>query len=182
VITRELEVLARELEQERASAQSGRRFPRYYVKEMRTALDHPLVAMEMEETFEQGRRLGVRFHQPFWDAELVSFLYRTPPELLNRHGRSKALVRDTVARRFPTLGFERQRKLSATAFARSLLLDEQRLVWEILGPTTALEEGGIVDGSSMRKHLRRVFERPEAPGHVAVWDLVTLESWLRAHR
>jgi hypothetical protein len=159
-----------------------RRFPRFYLEQVRSPLDHVLVAMEMEETFEQGRRLGVRFHQPFWDAELVSFLYRTPPELLNRHGRSKALVRDAVARRFPTLGFERQRKLTAVAFARSLLLDEQRLVWEILGPTTALEERGIVDGSSMRKHLRNVFEGSESAGHGAVWDLVTLESWLRAHR
>ena len=43
-------------------------------------LDHPLVAMELEETFEQSRRLDMRILPPYWDAELVRFLYRTPPD------------------------------------------------------------------------------------------------------
>jgi asparagine synthetase B (glutamine-hydrolysing) len=182
VIARELDAWAQESEQERAAAQADRGFPRFYAKEMRTALDHPLVAMEMEETFDQGRRLDMRIHQPFWDAELVHFLCRTPPELLNRHGRSKALVRNTVARRFPTLGFQGQRKLMATAFARDLLLGEQRRVSELLGAGTALEDAGVVHGSSMRALLRTVFENSEAPNYGAIWDLVTLECWLRAHR
>jgi hypothetical protein len=88
---------------------------------MRSGLGHPLVAMELEELFEQSRRLGVRVLQPFWDAALVEFLYRTPPAMLNQTGRSKGLVRDTVARRFPRLGFETQLKVTATRFGRSVI-------------------------------------------------------------
>jgi asparagine synthetase B (glutamine-hydrolysing) len=149
---------------------------------MRTALDHPLVAMEHEETFEQGRRLGVGFRQPYWDAELVTFLYRTPPELLNRDGWSKALVRDSVARRFPELGFEGQRKVTAIAFARSLILREGQRMWEILGGAPALEDAGIVDGQLVREHLRAVAKEPYGWGYGVIWDLLALERWLREHR
>ena len=108
----------------RAPAGAGRKYPRVYFAEIRSGLEHPLVSMELEELYTQGRRLGLRILQPFWDAQLVDFLYRTPPPLLNEGGRSKALVRRAVARRFPGLGFEHQRKVAATGFVRALIEDE----------------------------------------------------------
>src|SRR5690606_38973509 len=51
----------------------------YYVREMRRALLHPLIAYDLEESFEMGRRQGVRLRHPFWDAPLVEFLCRVPP-------------------------------------------------------------------------------------------------------
>jgi hypothetical protein len=49
--------------------------------------------MEKEKGFGYGRKIGVRILHPHWDRDLVSFLYRVPPDLLNRGGRSKSLVR-----------------------------------------------------------------------------------------
>ena len=111
ILRREREVLEREAALRKQRPQLDRRFPRFYIEQGRSAFDHVLVAMEMEETFEQGRRLQMRLRAPYWDSELLSYLYRTPPELLNRGGWSKGLVRESVARRFPAFGFERQRKV-----------------------------------------------------------------------
>ena len=79
-----------------------------------------MLAMENEECFESWRMMGVRELLPFWDPDLIKLLYRIPPEFLNRGGRSKGLVRDMLARRFPHLGFERQKKVVAIDFFRSV--------------------------------------------------------------
>jgi asparagine synthase (glutamine-hydrolysing) len=62
----------------------------FYRRDARTALDHPLMAIELEEHFEFSRRVGVRLLHPYWDADLVDLLARIPPPLLNRGGRAKA--------------------------------------------------------------------------------------------
>jgi asparagine synthetase B (glutamine-hydrolysing) len=160
----------------------ARRHPRVYIREMRTGLDHPLVSMELEELFEQGRRLGMRMLQPYWDAPLVDFLYRTPPELLNREGRTKGLVRETVARRLPGLGFETQRKVSATRLARATVAAEGRKALSELGGTPALAEAGVVDAAALNERLSQVIGNPESPDYYLVWDLLALESWLRGQQ
>jgi asparagine synthetase B (glutamine-hydrolysing) len=164
---------------ERGERRTGRPHPRVYIREMRAVLDHPIVAMELEEVFEQGRRLGVHVQQPFWDAELVAFLYRTPPELLNRAGRTKGLVRETVARRFPRLGFDTQRKVAGTDFARSLVIEEGRRMWTELGGATSLAEAGIVDSRRLNERLGRIINDPQSRDYHLVWDVLALESWLR---
>ena len=40
-------------------------------------LEHQLGAMEREEAFERGRRLGTETFMPFWDADLDGFLARS---------------------------------------------------------------------------------------------------------
>jgi len=182
VLRREREVLEREAALRRQRPQLDRRFPRFYIEQGRSAFDHVLVAMEMEETFEQGRRLQMRFRAPYWDSELLSYLYRTPPELLNRGGWSKGLVRESVARRFPAFGFERQRKVTATSFARSELQRAGALARSTLRGATALEEAGIVDGRPMRAHMEQLLDEPRARRFSAIWDLLSLECWLQAHR
>jgi hypothetical protein len=160
----------------------GRRYPQTYVDVMRSGLNHAVVAMELEEYSEQGRRLGLGIMHPFWDSALVEFLYRTPPELLNRGGRTKGLVRDTVARRFPSLGFDTQRKVTALGFARSLIVEEGRQAWSELGGATALADAGVVDAPALDELLHRILRDPRSRGFHVVWDVLTLESWLRARR
>ena len=66
---------------------------------------HPFTTLEaLEEMFESGRRLGLRLLMPFWDAELVRFLYQVPPRLLNQGGRSKALVRTMLEEQVSSAG------------------------------------------------------------------------------
>ena len=181
VVRRERDLLEREAVQRAKSTRTSKHFPRFYIEQGRSALDHALMAMETEETFEQGRRLDVRFRAPYWDAELVAFLYRTPPELLNRGGWSKGLVRRLRRSPIPTFGFERQRKVSATSFARSEILSAAGLTRTTLGRRTALEEAGIVDGALMRANIETAIGGSQARRFSFVWDLLSLETWLKAH-
>jgi len=158
---------------------------RIYLAEMNRALDHALVAMELEEFFEAGRRVGVRFGHPFWDADLLTLLYRTPPELLNQGGRSKGLVRSTLARRFPQLGFERQRKVTAGPVARRTFVEEGGPAWRRLGGATALADLGVVDANAvsdlMEGLLSNVRDSEENVHSYRILDIIALEAWARSH-
>src|SRR6185369_2050477 len=117
----------------------------YYLREMLLSLDHPLVAQEMEENCQIERRLGMRIHQSYWNAEIVELLYRIPPRILNHGDRSKGLVREMVNRRFPNLGFGSQKKVTATNFFDSLVKEQATLSLRKLGGLRKLAELGIVD-------------------------------------
>lgn len=142
--------------------------------------DHPLVAMQMEEDFESFRRTGVRQLMPYWDADLVDFLYRTPPEFLNRGERSKAMVRQTVARRFPHLNFERQKKVFGFNFFTSLVLGEGPRLWQDMEGAPALTELGVVDAPALNSAVTELLSGTQPWWEAQrVRDIVFLEAWAR---
>jgi asparagine synthase (glutamine-hydrolysing) len=151
----------------------------FYLRERRTGLDHTLISWAAEELHEQGRQIGVRFLHPFSDPDLVELLCRTPPRLLNKGGRSKGLVRQTVATRFPGLGLERQRKVWATSFFQSLLLREGPALADLAGDFPALSGLGIVDGPALAAFIREALMQP-GPQLQQIWQPINLEIWLRA--
>jgi asparagine synthetase B (glutamine-hydrolysing) len=158
--------------------------PREYFRECRQALTHPLVSMEAEEVFEYSRGVGVQVVHPYWDTRLVEFLHATPPELLIRGGRSKALIRSMLGRRFPELGFERQRKAITASYFGDSVLRQAPGVWNEMGGARGLEEAGIVDS----KIAAGLYE-PRPVNHVngthavtdPMWEILTVEGWLRHH-
>jgi asparagine synthetase B (glutamine-hydrolysing) len=152
----------------------------FYLQEIRAGMDHPLMALELEETFELGRRLGVKILHPYWDADLVDMLYRTPPRLLNRGGRSKGLVRDSVARRFPSLGFKRQKKVVATSFFRSILSREGPAAWKQLGGVRALADLGVVDPAATESTFAAIMSGQDPESIYGLWDVLSLETWVRS--
>jgi asparagine synthase (glutamine-hydrolysing) len=154
----------------------------FYLDAVRQSFDHALVSIEMEETFAQGRRVGASILAPYWDADLLEFLCRTPPELLNRGGRTKGLVRDVVARRFPELGFERQKKVSSLRFAMSVFSAELPRAWASLNGAPTLAEAGIVDRAGSREFASQALLTPNNGGRSMqrLWDIINLEVWLRS--
>ena len=154
----------------------------FYFQEVRTGLEHPVTSIELEEQYQFGQWLGVRFHHPYWDADLVDLLYRTPPRLLNQGGRSKGLVRDSLAKRFPALGFDRQRKVLATQYYRSVLLAEAPAIARTYGDCRTLDELGVVDGPRAQRMIGEALASGSGTTrqlHQA-WDLLTLEAWARS--
>jgi asparagine synthase (glutamine-hydrolysing) len=146
----------------------------FYLREMHSLVAHPLMAMEMEEHFESGRRLGVQFLQPYWDADLVDFLFRTPPEILNWRGQAKGLVRQILARRFPGQAFVRDKKRGATGFFQRIMMEEGPRAWRRLGGLRALDQAGLVNG----RRLEAIVEREDGRfPHLR--EILTLETWLR---
>jgi asparagine synthetase B (glutamine-hydrolysing) len=160
---------------------SARAEPRsVYLREVRRILDHPVPSIEMEEIFRLGRHTELFQFMPYFDADLVDFLCRTPPDLLYRGGRTKAMVRQTVARRFPGLDFERQRKVSAVHFFSSILRAEGPRLWQALGGAQALAELGIVDAPVLNSAMPVLLSgtRPSRESH-RVRDILLVEAWLR---
>ncbi|PYR38108.1 MAG: hypothetical protein DMF90_04450 [Acidobacteria bacterium] len=153
----------------------------FYLQEIRSGIEHPLMSLELEETFELGRRLGVRLLHPYWDADLVDMLYRTPPPLLSRGGRSKGLVRDKMARRFPGLGFERQKKMGAAQFYRTVIQREAGPAWKLLGVAHALGDLGVVEPVATARAFAAIIEKSDRTSTYRLWDIVCLETWARAH-
>jgi len=157
-------------------------FERYRVQletTSRGALDSPVVAYELEEFYESGRELGMRLLHPFWDADLTAFLARAPVRMLIRGGRSKGLVRQSLARRFPDLGFERHRKVNATDFYRSVLTGEGRIQWKKMGGAQALAELEIVNPDLLNESMTELFEDTDPFKAYRIWYVLSLESWLR---
>jgi len=152
-----------------------------YFREVRATLDHAAISWEAEEQFELYQRAGVQMLNPFWDVDVVDMLYRTPPFLLIRDGRNKGLVRASVARRFPQLGFDRQRKVEATSFYASLIYRNARSIWQ-QGNASTLAELGVIDGGRLRPMIERLLAgRKEGRNAYRIWSILNLESWARAH-
>jgi asparagine synthase (glutamine-hydrolysing) len=154
----------------------------HYIRDIRPALDHPVVSWELEEIFEVYQRAGVRMLQPFCDADLVDMLYRTPPFMLIQEGRSKGLIRSSLARRFPNLGFGQQRKVEATSFYASLIYRDGTAFWGHLGGLRALGDLGIVDNGILSSTIETLLVqcRDGSAAH-RVWSTLNLETWARAH-
>jgi asparagine synthase (glutamine-hydrolysing) len=154
----------------------------YYIREIRPALDHAVISWELEEMFEVYQRAGVRTLQPFWDPDLVDMLYRTPPFLLIQDGLNKGLVRGSLARRFPQLGFDRQRKIEATTFYASLIYRNGGEIWQQSGGVPTLAKLDIVDEGRLRPMIERLLaSRKEGSKAHRIWSVLNLESWARAH-
>ena len=150
----------------------------FYVSTGRQLLDHPVAAMEVEESFEAGRRAGMPEADPFRDADLVDFLYRTPPDMLNRGGRSKGPVRQMLAQRFPGLGYERQKKIQADAYLTKIILKEGRRAWESLRGAPALADLGIVDAKALTVETEALLSGQRGREVHRILDVLTLEAWL----
>jgi asparagine synthetase B (glutamine-hydrolysing) len=151
----------------------------YYFAEIRLSLDHPLVAWEMEEAFENGKRLGMRFLQPYFDTDLVEMLYRTPMTLLNRGGRAKGLVRETISRRFPGLGFDRQKKIEIREFFAQLMRRDGNRLWKDMGGAQALGALNLVDPERVDSFVHTAINSGEHRQAFDAWMIMNMESWLR---
>ena len=148
----------------------------FYVREMRTALFHPGITHDMEETQEFGRRNGQRVLHPFWDVDLVNALYRVPPDLLMRDGRSKWLLRRRLEARLPGLGLERRTKVSARGVFTGMLAREAPAAWMALGGLPTLSDAGIVNRARVESASQSPAEL-ERLGTGRLWTLLTLEAW-----
>ena len=126
--------------------------------------------------------MGLRVLMPYWDPDLLGFLMRVPPELLNQGGRTKGLVRQTLHRRFPNLGFERQKKIVAVNLLRNMLFEDGAQIWKTMGGTPALAELGIVDTPALEPVMETLLTDPKQEWRYS-WratDVMNLELWLRA--
>jgi asparagine synthetase B (glutamine-hydrolysing) len=151
----------------------------FYLSDVRRGMSHPLTSMEFEESDEFSRRHQIRKMRPFFDVDLVELLYRTPPDLLTLGGRAKGLVRDAVSRRFPALGFDRQKKKAATSFFRSVLSEELPRLWDRDGGPSALIDLGIVDRAAIERLRGEALSGTRDERLYRAWSVFNLDHWVR---
>jgi asparagine synthetase B (glutamine-hydrolysing) len=151
----------------------------FYQRDAHTLLDMPLLSWFFEEQHEIAQRLGMRQEHPYWDPDLVAHVYRVRPDRLNAANRSKALVRQTVHRRFPALGFERQRKVMAANVFSSVVAAEAPVLGESVADFQGLASLGVVDPHGAAAFMRRAFGQSIRPRSMA-WKLIEAEYWVRA--
>ena len=153
----------------------------HYDGDSRLSLDHPLFSMEMEESFENARELGVPSLQPFLDADLIELLYRLPPEKHFSGGRNKGLARAMLAERFPELDFANQRKVVAIPFAQTMFMSDGPTMWAAQGSARALSEFGVVDAKLLEDDVGTMLASPRQRRYFfRMWDLMSVEAWLKA--
>jgi len=151
----------------------------FYLQQGRISLDHAVVSMEMEEVFENGRSMDMRVLMPYWDPDLIDLLYRVPPDLLNHGDRAKALVRETLAKRFSGLGLDRQKKVIASRYFTAVMLGQGSRIWDRIGGAQALGELGVVDPARLDEFARRAFGSNDVRLANRIWNLLNFESWVR---
>lgn len=150
----------------------------FYLSTLPGGFVHPLRSLDCEEVFQSRRRNGIRELQPYWDPDLVQLLCRVHPTTLDRGGRNKGLVRDHVARRFPGLGFEHHRKVSASTFFSERMAAEGPRAWERLGGVRHLSRLGIVDARAAESAVRADIGTIVRSGNIRVWEMLNLEAWV----
>jgi asparagine synthetase B (glutamine-hydrolysing) len=151
----------------------------FYFRGLDSPVLHPERSREQEEDFEIGLRLGVRIQHPYWDPDLISFLCRVPPRLLIINGREKALVREAVNRRFPGVGFGRQKKVTATGFFQERLQRELGSAWSRMGDATALGALGVVDPQVLGQSVPSILAGGDLRRLHGLWEVLILEAWVR---
>jgi asparagine synthetase B (glutamine-hydrolysing) len=151
-----------------------------YLAAHRQPFDHPTGWLGREELFEVGRRFGLRFATPFWDADLIDLLARTPPELLLRGG-PKGPARHRLATRFPELEFERSPGGYTDDFLKHSIRQDGPPAWRALGGLPALGELGIVDPRLLGAIVEAALAGRWTMGPFDVWTVFSVESWLQTH-
>ena len=140
---------------------------------------HPLKAVELDEKFAEARQVGMHQTDVYWDADLVEFLCRVPPHLLNLGGRMKGLVREKLAKRFPGLGFENQKKVLRRDLLGRTLLAEGGAAWASLEGASALAAMELVEPKKLEVFVRTALSAGDRQSVDSLWRIFSLESWAR---
>lgn len=152
----------------------------FYFGEVLRGMDHPIVSWEMEEGFENARRLGMRFLHPFVDADLAELLCSLPPECLLVGGTSKGLARQFLADRFPDLGFEKQKKMVIHRPLPETVMGDWLLVWKQSGRGKGLAGTELVDVNQLETSLGGALRSGDYRDTFRAWQIIGIEHWLRS--
>lgn len=149
----------------------------FAVANTRANLTHVTPQRTMEEYFSLGMLGAVRFLHPYYDPDLIVGLCRVTIDGHNADGWQRGLSRRPLARRFPSLGFDRQRKLLATGFYTTLLTRELRTCDRSLLTLDTLSALGVVDRKNIQGFVTAGMGNPALA--IRIWDLANVESWAR---
>lgn len=154
--------------------------PSLYEFEARRSLHHAIVVSEIENKFAMGEAIGAKFFEPYWDADLIDLLYRTPPEILNRGGLAKGLVHQIVREALPSFTVPKQKKIALNVFYRKRVHEEASGVWRAAGGVPALARMGLVDEKKFAVLVERMLAAGDTGDLWLIPHVLSVDAWARA--
>jgi asparagine synthase (glutamine-hydrolysing) len=148
-----------------------------YVTALRGQFNAPQQWLRAEESFVLGRLGGIPIRDPFWNTDLIEFMIHVRPLARQRNGVPKAMIRERLSQRFPGLGFEQQQKKIVGNFIQSMTRTEIERALMTFDGNWVLDDLGVIDS----RQMRRAADKLTGPKGWRVWDILNLESWLRAN-
>jgi asparagine synthase (glutamine-hydrolysing) len=138
--------------------------------------EHPVTSIGHEQSFEMGKRIGVKISAPFLDSDLIDLLYAAPPNFLIRNGYGKAPTRKILAKTFPELNFDKQKKFFLDPLADSLLLKKLPEIYKSEKTPSFLADLEIID----KKRFNAYKDKSDKNGNSLFFlrEILNLETWL----
>jgi hypothetical protein len=153
-------------------------FRSYYRRGRRLVLDSYHIATLMETAFPLRERFGTWRLNPFFDPDLVAFLYAAPPDVIRLGGRAKGLAHASFERQAHAVRTRRLRPVSGDEVLASLAIREGPEALRTLGGTPLLAELGIVDAEQVRR-ATEIGGKRRVEYH-EIWQILACEAWLQA--
>ena len=144
----------------------------------RELLTDPNVSENLEDFYWARRRIGVSIESPFFDVDVVEFLYATPPAVLLHGGRSKWLARRLLASTLPSIVDRWPRTVYGDESWVEIMRHEGWGAWRAFGGVPLLSQLGIVDAPALETYLSR--SATEGIQLALVWEALNLDIWLQS--
>jgi asparagine synthetase B (glutamine-hydrolysing) len=166
----------------RREAREARARHGFYRAAVRATLDHPLHTLDKEQDYGEGQRLGIHFLSPFWDADLIAGLVRSPLLLASPDGYSKAPLRRYLQRRVPELDFASYRKTPPLQHYSATLVASARRYWPQQQSFDGLHALGLADTAQLERQTMALLENdtPEVTAAERLWRHLNVDTWVRS--
>jgi len=132
----------------------------------------------LETVYLDSLRLGIPLRGPYFDADLVEFLFQAPTDILLYGDRFKGLAHASYRRRARGGSANRLRVASFGADFGELRATEMPSALGELGGVSLLSELGIVDRRDVELALRGTCDQGSISYYQA-WQALACEAWLR---
>jgi asparagine synthase (glutamine-hydrolysing) len=138
-------------------------------------LTRPGLSLSLELLGLAAARRGVELRFPFLDLKLARFVLALPPERRRPRGLLKRLLRESLRELLPREIAERDRVTTGEAIDADQRTRNVDLVRTVLEDEEPWRSAPFVDREAARNLLREA----GAEAWIALWDMATLELWLR---
>jgi hypothetical protein len=136
--------------------------------------------LTLESYFEIGQRLNVRIRHPLLDDDLLDFAVAVPGAVLMLDSWIKGLARRYVLDRLPELGAAWPAKGNTRPYGLAVIARDGRSAYDALGGARTLSELGVVSFDGFAAAAAQVLEAGDLSRAEDVWEVLSLEAWVRA--
>jgi asparagine synthetase B (glutamine-hydrolysing) len=154
--------------------------PSLYDHEAQRGLWHPVVQAEVENKTWMSEAIGARVLEPYWDADVVELLYRTPPAILSEGGLAKGILHHLLREVSPGFAIPRQNKGALAPLYVNRVGPEAGNAWRAMGGVPALADLGLVEPGRLEARVQQILRGARPPRELwLIPHVLSVEAWVR---